>query len=538
MYYRKSLQDKNQLATTTLSFVEERIAKVAGELDSIENSMKNLKNNRGIIDLSEQGKLYLASVSDNDRRMTDINMKLAMLDEVEKYVASSDAEKIGIVPSLSAMSDQKFLSQLLEKLYNDQMQYQRLIKTVPAGNPAMFSLKNEIDKARPSILENVQNERRSLEASRNRLNASTGSYRSMLSSIPQKEKALLEVSRQQAIKNDAYAFLLQKREEAALAHAAMVTNSRTINEATASFDPVSPKKAFAYLSALAIAFLLGFSIVYAKERLTNRILFRSDIEKLNDRPVVAEIMSINKKQRDALFNGNDQISSAEQFIQLRAAMRIINKDIRHRKLLITSSGKGEGKSFITSSLAASLLHSGKKIIIVDFDIRDPKTTVQYNLTDKKGLAEYLEQGDMKIDEIIYPTNKNNLYVIPAGKTSINAAELLINNDLTSLFEHLEKQFDFILIDSCPVDPFIDANIISDYCDATLFVIRHGYTKKTILESLTKSQKMATIHNLFIVFNGVKPRGFLKHNYGTGYGYGFNKIYPDKYYQMQRVAGKA
>jgi tyrosine-protein kinase Etk/Wzc len=537
VYYSNTLNDKKVLVSNTLSFIQDRIANVSSELDSIEKKIKDLKTNKGIIDLSEQGRLYLANVSDNDSRMTNINMQLAMLNEVEKYVSSND-NKIGIVPSLSAIGEQKFLSQLLEKLYTDQMQYERLKKTIPAGNPAMFSLKTEIDNMRPTILENIQNERISLNASKNNLSSSTGSYISKLQSIPQKEKDLLEINRQQAIKNDAYSFLLQKREEMALSYAGIVSNSHTINNATASYSPVSPKKTFVYSSALAMALLLGFVFVNLKEKFTNKVLFRSDIEKMTDIPVVAEVLNIKEKQPLTLVNSKNHLIYVEQFMQLRAAIGI-TRNIKYKKILVTSGSPSEGKSFISNNLALSLAQSGRKVVLLDFDIRRAQTSRQYNLENNKGLGEYLENSDILISEIIYPiSNNSNLKVIPAGSTNINSTELLLTKDLFNLFSYLESQFDFIIVDTCPLDPFIDASIISEYCDVSLLVIRHGHTKMSTLESLNRSHKITSMKNLFIVFNGIKSRGFLQRGYGHGFGYGLNNIYAEKVYQISKTAGKA
>ena len=531
-YYRSAINNKNLLAANTLSFVQNRIETVSRELDSIENRLQQFRNQKGVINLSEQGRLYLQNVSDNDRKITDVNMQLAMLNEVEKYVLSKD-NKVGIVPSVSGLQNDQILSQLVQKLYDSQLQYERLKKTIPAGNPAMYSLQNEIDNMRPTILENIQNQRNSLIAGKNSLSQGMGKFASMLQSIPQKEKQLLDISRQQAIKNDAYSFLLQKREESELAYAAMVTTSKTVNHANASFTPVSPKKAFIFLGAIAMAVLIGFLFVNSKESLTNKIMFRSDIESITSIPIVAEIASIQGKQPLLLdINNQKQLGYIEQFHQLRFGIGLNNKLLKYKKILVTSASASEGKSFISNNLALSLAQSGKKVVLVDFDFRNPKTSASYQLTVNNGLADFFENENILMHDIIYPTTNQNLYVVPAGLPKINPTELLLKKDFDQLFNYLESNFDYIILDTAPVDPIIDAYLLADYCDAILFIIRHGYSKKAMLESLQKSQKMNAFKNVFIVFNGIKSRGFLQKGYGFGYGYGSNKMYGAKVYQTR------
>lgn len=535
-YYDAGLNDKNTLASNTLSFVEARIAQVAKELDSIENNMQNFRNERGVINLSEQGQLYLHNAGESDRKLTDINLQLAMLSEVQNYVAQKDGQ-IGIVPSIATIGqDQQFLSQLLQRLYTAQMQYESLKKTVPQGNPKMLALKEEIDNMRPTILENIQNQRASLLAGKNTLVKDRSKYASMLQSIPKNEKEFLDISRQQAIKNDAYSFLLQKKEETALAYAAMVTNAKTISNANASFVPVSPKKAFVLLAAFALALVAGFAFVNIKESLTNKILFRSDIESITTAPIAAEIMSIKGKEPMFLNDAKSpkQLTCMEQFYQLRFGIGLSNGLLKYRKILVTSASASEGKSFISNNLALSLALSGKKVVLIDFDFRKPKTSSIFELTGTVGLAEYFERSEVKIEDIIYPTTNDELFVIPAGIATTNPTELLFKRDMGELFTYLENQFDFVIMDTAPVDPVIDAFLVSDYSDAILFVIRHGYSTKATLESLQKGQKLNALKNLFIVFNGIKSRGFIKKGYGFGYGYGSSNMYGEKFYHSKKL----
>jgi capsular exopolysaccharide synthesis family protein len=349
----------------------------------------------------------------------------------------------------------------------------------------------------------------------------------MLNSIPQKERELLEISRQQSIKNNVYQFLLQKREETALSSSSAVSDSRLIDAAESSFYPVGPSKVIAYLIAVVLAFVVGVGFVAAKELLTGKILFRSDIEKYTKVPIAAEVTSV-KHKTELVVNDPEKVFISEQFRQLRAAIGLYGKAASKNKILITSSIAGEGKSFVASNLALSLALSGKKVVLLDMDLRNPKTSSVFGLEEDKGIAEYL-QGRLSADRLIKSSSTNNLFLIPAGGPCENPTELLIGGNLDELFAYLETRFDYILVDTSPIDPVTDAYVLSEYCDRTLFVIRHAYTPKAMVQLLDENHKITALRNLAIVFNGVKKRGFIKGNYGFGYGFGYEYVYKDRVY---------
>src|SRR5207253_7666144 len=131
----------------------------------------------------------------------------------------------------------------ITELYTAELDYERLKKTVAENNPMLVSVANKINKIKPDILQNIQSRKKSLEASRGNISATNSSYTSMLQTIPAKEKELLEISRAQAIKSSIYQFLLQKKEESSLSYASTEPDSKIVDQAIASYTPVSPPKA-------------------------------------------------------------------------------------------------------------------------------------------------------------------------------------------------------------------------------------------------------------------------------------------------------
>jgi capsular exopolysaccharide synthesis family protein len=261
--------------------------------------------------------------------------------------------------------------------------------------------------------------------------------------------------------------------------------------------------------------------------LNKKILFRSEIEALTVVPVIAEI-SANKENESLLKTGSKTSVVAEQFRHLRAAIGLISrqKDIKIKRILITSSISSEGKTYVSTNLARSLALAGNKVVLVDLDIRIPKTSSIMGVVDKPGVSEFLE-GDKAPEEIICRTMDENLFVVGAGKGKENSRELILSGKINSLLAFLNDTFDYVVLDASPIDPVSDSYIFSEFCDLTLFVMRHGRTPKTMVQMLDDNNKFKALKNPHIVFNGIRSRGIMKGMYGYSYGYGYENVYREK-----------
>lgn len=517
-YNNASAERKSGVAMKTLQFIENRLKTVQHDLDSVESSIQQYRDRTGAIDMSEQSKLYLQSIDANDKQASTMNMQLSALDEVEKYVESKNNG--GIVPSTFNINDPT-LNQLVNRLSASESKYESLKRTTGESNPQMLSLREEIEKTKPSILETIRSQRKNIEASKSYLNQTTEKYNAMLSTVPKKERQLVEVSRQQSIKNDIYSFLLQKREETAYSITSVLPDCYIVSNPTTSGMPVSPKKPFLALLALAAPIALSVVLVSIKDIFNGKILYRSDIEKLTSFPVIGEV--IYEKLSSPIVTENAERSFiVEQFRQIRASLKHQGTPPGQlKRILITSCIKGDGKSFVSTNLAMSLARSGKKIALLELDLHQPKLSEIFEIPKTNGITDYL-QGKVKEDEIILPTTKHsNLFLIPAGYLAEEPSELLVNGKLEILLNYLDTQFDMLLIDTAPLKALTDGFIIAPFCNLVINVIRHNHTPKSHIEILDEDMEAHNIPNVAIIFNGVKRRGLGKYSYGYGYGYGYD-----------------
>jgi len=462
-------------------------------------------------------------VGTNDEKLSQVNVQLAVMDQVEKYVLAKN-DQPGIVPSTFGIEDPS-LTSLLTKLYDLEVQYEGLRKSTGENNPILLSIRNEIDKIKPNILENIRSLRQNLVAGKGDLTGTSDRFTAVLKKLPKKERGLVEISRQQTIKNGIYSFLLQKREETALSYNSAVADTRIVDTASAGMKPVSPKVTLIYLVAIIFSIGAGVGLVAIREVLNRNIVFRSDIEQYTTIPVIGEIVHHGEEGPLVIGEGT-RTMIAEQFRQLRTALAYIGINGRRKKILVTSTISGEGKSFVSANLGISLGLTNKKVVLLEMDLRKPMLSQLFNVSREVGLTNYFI-GNKEADHIIKSTTvSKNVFIIPSGAIPPNPSELILNGRLEELLVYLETIFDYIIIDSAPSGPVTDAYLISPMSDATLYVVRHGVTPKRAIMMLDENMSLRPLKNPAIVFNGIKNRGVGQYGYGYGYGYEGNYGYGD------------
>ena len=336
--------------------------------------------------------------------------------------------------------------------------------------------------------------------------------------LPEKEKQLIDISRQQAIMSNMYEYLRQKKADADLS-SINIADTRVVDDAQASLEPVTPKSKLVYLVAFILSLIIPASIVSIKEFLNRKILFRHEIEALTSTPIIGEI-SMDKSKDPLVIQQGKRTFIAEQFRRMRTSLGYIGGNSGKKKILVTSSLSGEGKSFVAANLALSLALTDKKVVLLELDLANPSLSTKLNVNYEEGVSNYL-WGECEPEYIIKRTvANNNLFFIPSGPLPENPSELLMSDKLKELLAYLEEAFDIIIIDSAPASLLSDAYVLSPLCDVTLYVVKHKFTPKSYLERLDEENAANQLNNMRIVFNGIQSRGFTKNGYGYGYGYGY------------------
>ena len=512
-YILASLGDKNTEASNTLRFIDERLGLISNELTVVEKDVELYKSAAGFTDISSESNLFLEKVKETDSKLNEVGIQVKVLEGVEKFLNTPGSN----VSSVTSMINDPSLSLLISKLSELELQREKYARTVQVGNPLLETVNTQVSNTKAAIRENINNQKRGLIISRTNLAGLNRSIEASIRSIPKKEREFVSIKRQQGIKESLYLLLLQKKEETAISYASTVSDSRLIDEAFVSASPIKPIPNTIYLIAILIGLGIPIILINIKAVLNDKISSRAELEqKTNSIPILGEVGNKPKSITGPLLDTKSNNFIAEQFRILRTNLQyLIQGQKACKKILVTSSISGEGKSFISLNLAASLASAGQKVILINLDIRKPKLHEYLNLSNNKGIVNYLI-GQGKASDFVQLTSEPNLSFVASGPIPPNPAELLSSNKLQEFIKELENDYQYILIDCSPNGLVTDAQLAAPLVDATIFIVRHEYTPQRAMLPLSNLYDEKKFPSLTVIYNGVKGNA----SYGYGYGYGY------------------
>lgn len=512
-YNQAAVVDKNIVAANTLNFIEERLRLIAGELTIVEKGVESYKSAEGITDLSSQAQAFLATVQQNDAQLSQASIQLGVIKDIERYV-DSKANDRGAAPATLSVSDPVLVG-LVGKVSELELQRDQLSRTTTASNPLLQTLDSQIKATKTSLNENIQSLKQSLFGTQQKLRSTNRQLEDRIRTIPRKERKLVDITRQQAIKNNLYTYLLEKREETALSYASTVADSRTIDPPRSSTEPVKPVTSTIFMLFGLLGLLLPVGVIAARDTLNDRVSHRSDVEEVSQMPILGEIMASRNMDPMVMISGKRSVV-AEQIRTLRTNLQFLRSNPTDSQVvLFTSSISGEGKSFLSLNLGASLALVDRPTVILEMDLRKPKLHTVLNLPNTVGISNYLIQ-EASLDDILKPVpGFQNYQIITCGPLPPNPAELLSSPRLEQLFVELRQRFAYVIVDSPPIGLVTDAQLIAPFVDATMFMVRHDHTPKAYLRMIDNLWKEHRFQRLNLILNGVG--GGESYQYGYRYG---------------------
>lgn len=532
VYNEYWIRDKNQIAVSTSNFINERLGVIESELGNVDSDISSYKSQHLIPDVSAASSMYMSQNQQISQQIMDLRNQLKQTLYIKSYLgAASDNEKM--LPMNSGVANVDIQSQITD--YNNLvLQRNSLLAKSSDKNPLVVQLNEQMDQMRHAILASVDNSINALNMQISSLQGSQASTTSKIASNPSQAKYLLSVERQQKVKESLYLFLLQKREENELSQAFTAYNTRVVNK-PASFGPTAPNTRNILMMSFLLGLAIPFGVVYLMESNNTKVRGRKDVEHLAV-PFLGELPQDGHEKKKEAGEANTIVVKGGKRDIINEAFRVLRTNVEfmcnssegNKVIAMTSFNPGSGKSFVSMNLGMAIALKGKKVLIVDGDMRHGSTSA-YMGSPARGLADYLGGAVSEVDTLIVKTPEcQNMQVLPIGSIPPNPTELLESPRFGELIGELKSRFDYVIIDCPPIEVVADAQIIDKFADRTFFVIRAGLFDRSMLPELDRLYEEKKYRNMSFILNGSRNDqgryGYshtYRYGYGYGYGYGYN-----------------
>ena len=517
-YNRQANADKNEVAVRTEEFINERLAKINGELGSTDGALESYKRRNRLVELKTDARESSANASAYEQKLNDINTQIALIDDVSSAVNTSN--RSSLLPTVGLQDASA--NQLINEYNKIALERNRLLRTAAENSPIVEPLTEQLDEINSSIKQSLAQARRNATIQRNAIASQHGQYTGEISRTPEQERILTQIGRQQEVKSGLYLMLLQKREENSISLAATADKGKMI-ELPKYGGQVSPNNKLIYLIALAIAILLPSLIIFLVNFFRYRIEGHEDVARLTELPILADVAIASdtaKTKADIVVHENKNNQMEEIFRSMRTNLQFMLSE-GQKVVMFTSSTSGEGKTFNAANIAVSFALLGKKVILVGLDIRKPRLAELLEINDHHhGITPLLQQSNPTVEDVkeqILSSGINeNLDTLMAGPIPPNPAEMIARPALDTVINILRDLYDYIIIDTAPVGLVTDTLQIARVCDATVYMCRADYTPKSSFQLINSLAIEKKLPNMAIVINGIDMS---KKKYGYYYGYG-------------------
>lgn len=532
-YNQNWIKDKNRMAVATSAFIDDRLRVIQAELGDVDKNIAEYMKQTKTPDLQTAIEMNLELGTKVEEELIKTSNELSVAKFMQEFLSKNDNIETILPVNIGAFGNGTQLNSQIVTYNELMLARNNILSNSSSSNPLVQNYNRQLESMRIAIVNTVDNQVESLQKSVNNLRKEIAAKTNEISRAPKENLPLLSEERQQEVKEALYLFLLQKKEENDLTQKFSADNIRVITPPMGSLKPVSPKKGLIIVISGIIGLCGPLLLIYFLEILNTKVRNKNDLDSLLI-PFAGEIPQVGKKtnlktftEKNPLRKIKDEkppslvVESGKRDV-VNEAFRVVRgnldfmsgKSKNSQAVMFTSFNPGSGKSFITLNLALSYCLKDKKVLIIDCDLRHGSSSMFVGMP-KRGLSDYLAtDGANWKDFVVNNSETPNLFVLPIGKIPPNPAELLENGKLEILINEAKKEYDLVFLDCPPVDIVVDTQIVAQWADRTVFVIRAGLLERNALKELNEFYVQKKYKNLCVILNGTEAVHSRYYTYGN------------------------
>lgn len=530
----------------TIAYIDEQMDNMVDELSTIENQLQQFRIANGITNedvKSRKNSLAETKIANIEQRIAEIDYEIETLNEVKEQVNSNpDINMYEMMALMSGQSSNAFLSSMLKSLQDLISKRESMLFEVTENNHKIVVIDKQIESKKETIIDFIGSTIVRLGKQKNDCEKKVENIRNgILEKSSYDELEYSKLQRIYSINEAYYTQLLNKKAEILISQSGFVSTNLVLEKASVPGAPIAPLLSKTLTMAIILALVLSILFLLARYLFYNKILTSSDISKFTDIPVIGEVVTSRHKNEfsQAVVHKNARSHITENFRKIRTNLDYFPLESNCRVIITTSTVPGEGKTFVAINTADIYAMSGKKVLLVDFDLRKPRLEKCLDLDNELGVSTALTNRKTW-QECLHKNVLDNLDVLTSGPVTPIAAELLIGKNMDTFIAEVRNEYDIVILDTPPLGIIHDAITLSKYADNFFYIMRSGISVKGYIEYINGIKEEHNIKNISMILNGLpvskhSSYGYNKygyshygkygygygHGYGYGYGYGYS-----------------
>jgi len=544
-YLEQSVSFKSEEASRAVSFIDDQIKSLRGDLDISEKDLQVYKSSTGVVALDGEANALIDKISTLEKNRIDVSLQRQQVEFARD--ALKKAMKNGEIYVPGIMRSNPNVETLAAKLSELEVQKKALLTSYTEEHQSVKTVRNQIDEIQNKVLAVYETSRFNLAKQEEAIRQQLRNYEKEMQALPNVERDLARLTRVSKVNSDIYTFLLQKHEEAGIAKASTISNIDIVDPAIVPGRPVKPKVGQNMLLGLLFGLALGIGLAFFQEYLDDTIKDAEEAKRAMGLPLLAIIPHIPSHEpqqngstppKQTLITKKEPKSMvAEAFRSLRTNLHFTAINKEKKIMLFTSTFPREGKSTITANEAVVIAQTGARVLIIDCDLRRSSLHDKFSHSKTPGLTEILT-GDIPFDKAKHNSGIPGLDLISAGTTPPNPSELLGSEAMRQFLLTQRENYDFIIIDAPPVLAVTDAPVLATISDIVVLIMEAGRVPIKAAQHVRETLATLQAPVAGLIINDKTGKGesygyygshYYRYGYGYGYGHGYGYGYGYGYY---------